>query len=186
MTPITGDQQPSLLDRFLTAVEDVTGRRSPYGSEDRWLSLCCPGHDDANPSLSVIYDSETDSLGLRCHTACTNEHVVASIGWQMRDLYGSPATPWTPRKVRRELTMRDALALLIPPPDDPRLVHPNPDRPAVAVVVAHCLTRAEQQALMEATPEYWLRRAEGFAAVGTEKCHAIAQACRNKAEVVTW
>jgi len=36
-------------------------------------------------------------------------------------------------------------------------------------------------ALRSATPEHWLRRAEVFAAVGTDRCDEIAQACRNAA-----
>ncbi|HWI43257.1 MAG TPA: hypothetical protein VNS81_06525 [Nocardioides sp.] len=47
--------------------------------------------------------------------------------------------------------------------------------------VEHFRTRVLQDALAEATAKYWLRRAETFAAVGTEKCDGIALACRNRA-----
>lgn len=47
--------------------------------------------------------------------------------------------------------------------------------------VEHFRARVLQDALNEAMPRYWLRRAEQFAAVGTPRCDAIATACRNKA-----
>lgn len=47
--------------------------------------------------------------------------------------------------------------------------------------VDHFRARVLQGALAEATATYWLRRAEAFAAVGTERCDEIARACRNRA-----
>lgn len=37
--------------------------------------------------------------------------------------------------------------------------------------------------LLEATENYWLRRAADFAKVGTPECDEIARACRNKASL---
>jgi len=45
--------------------------------------------------------------------------------------------------------------------------------------------RAVQQALCEATWAYWMRRAQAFAAVGTEQCDQIAAACRNHARLMS-
>lgn len=39
-------------------------------------------------------------------------------------------------------------------------------------------------ALLEGSAKYWMRRADDFAKVGTTKCDEIAQACRNKAELL--
>ena len=45
----------------------------------------------------------------------------------------------------------------------------------------HFRARILQDAMAEAEVDYWLSRAETFAAVGSAKCDEIAQACRNKA-----
>lgn len=47
--------------------------------------------------------------------------------------------------------------------------------------VTHFFRRVLQDAWIEATAAYWLRRAEIFDAVGTPACDEIAQACRNRA-----
>ncbi len=45
----------------------------------------------------------------------------------------------------------------------------------------HFMHRVLQDAWLEATESYWLRRAAAFDAVGTPACDEIAQACRNRA-----
>src|SRR5829696_5483645 len=45
--------------------------------------------------------------------------------------------------------------------------------------------RAVQHTLLEATWSYWMRRAQSFAAVGTPRCDAIAEACRNHARLLS-
>ena len=45
--------------------------------------------------------------------------------------------------------------------------------------------RAVQQALLEATWAYWMRRGQSFAAVGTPRCDEIAQACRSHARLLS-
>lgn len=57
------------------------------------------------------------------------------------------------------------------------------DRDALGEYVEHFGRRVLQDALAEATASYWNRRARAFAAVGTEKCDRIAEACRNAAAV---
>lgn len=47
----------------------------------------------------------------------------------------------------------------------------------------HFRARVLQDALSQATADYWLNRAETLAAVGTPRCDAMAQACRNRALV---
>lgn len=48
------------------------------------------------------------------------------------------------------------------------------------------LYRFLQDLLTESLPDYWERRARTFDAVGTPQCDEIAQACRNKAQVLRW
>lgn len=55
----------------------------------------------------------------------------------------------------------------------------------LAAYVEHFRARVLQDALNEALPSYWLRRAETFAAVGNTACDEIATACRAKAEFLT-
>lgn len=50
--------------------------------------------------------------------------------------------------------------------------------------LAHFQWRVLQDALCEATADYWERRAHTFAAVGNARCDEIAQACRNKAQLL--
>ena len=45
----------------------------------------------------------------------------------------------------------------------------------------HFRERVAQDAIAEATAEYWERRAKAFRAVGTEKADEIAQSCVNRA-----
>jgi hypothetical protein len=51
--------------------------------------------------------------------------------------------------------------------------------------IEHFRARVLQDALNEALPSYWNRRAEAFAAVGTPECDVIASACRAKARFLT-
>ena len=44
--------------------------------------------------------------------------------------------------------------------------------------------RAAQQTFLEASVLYWQRRAADFAAVGTPRCDAIAEACRSHARLL--
>ena len=47
----------------------------------------------------------------------------------------------------------------------------------------HFRQRTLQDLLAEVTPQHWLRRAEALETVGTERCTAMALACRNRALV---
>ncbi len=51
----------------------------------------------------------------------------------------------------------------------------------LAEYAEHMRQRFLQDVLAEATRDYWLRRADQFAAVGTPAADEIAQACRNRA-----
>ncbi|HET7386140.1 MAG TPA: hypothetical protein VFJ19_05670 [Nocardioidaceae bacterium] len=55
----------------------------------------------------------------------------------------------------------------------------------LAAYTEHFRARVLQDALNEATPRYWRRRAEQFAAVGNARCDEVARACRNHAEFLT-
>ena len=54
---------------------------------------------------------------------------------------------------------------------------------ALASHLEHFRLRVLQDALLEATSAYWLRRAIVFEKVGTRECDEIARACRNAASL---
>ncbi len=51
----------------------------------------------------------------------------------------------------------------------------------LTVHIEHFRARVLQDALLEATANYWLRRAKTFEAVGNPRCDEIALACRRHA-----
>ncbi len=51
----------------------------------------------------------------------------------------------------------------------------------LAAHVENFTRRVMQDALAEATANYWIRRAETFEAVGNPRCDEIAEACRHRA-----
>lgn len=50
--------------------------------------------------------------------------------------------------------------------------------------VDHFRRRVMQDALVEALPEYWRRRADTFDLVGNNRCDEIATACRHHADLI--
>lgn len=49
--------------------------------------------------------------------------------------------------------------------------------------IEHFRWRVLQDALNEATADYWRRRAQDFRQVGTPACDEIAEACLNRARI---
>lgn len=49
--------------------------------------------------------------------------------------------------------------------------------------VEHFRWRILQDAMQEATSDYWHRRAAQFAAVGTPECDQVAELCRHRADL---
>jgi hypothetical protein len=72
---------PPIIDRL---------RQQPKWHEvcDKGFEVCCPSHDDKNPSLSVRIAADGKVL-LHCHSnaGCTPEKIVAALGMRMQDLY---------------------------------------------------------------------------------------------------
>lgn len=64
---------------------------------------------------------------------------------------------------------------------------PTGDQPALLLPahLEHFRRRVLYDGLLQATSDYWQRRAGMFAAVGTPDCDEIAQACRNHATFLT-
>ena len=47
-------------------------------------SICCPGHDDTSPSLSIMPPKEDGWVRLKCHAGCDRDQILAGAGldWQ--------------------------------------------------------------------------------------------------------
>lgn len=85
---------------------------------------------------------------------------------------GTPPGPARPTG-RVEIRPATPLPQDEPPPSNPLDAH-----------LDHFHSRVLQDALLEATSRYWLRRADQFAAVGTEACDLIATNCRRHAQLL--
>ncbi len=59
-----------------------------------------------------------------------------------------------------------------------------PHRTDLTAYIEHFRARVLQDALAEATANYWIRRAETFEAVGNPRCDEIALACRRHATLI--
>ena len=68
-----------------------------YASGDGYL-LCCPAHDDHNPSLSVRGAGDGRVL-VHCHAGCSQEAVVSAL--KAMGLWGSGASTPSPSKAPR-------------------------------------------------------------------------------------
>ena len=71
------------VERVLAALPDAK-----RNGKD-WIARC-PAHDDRRPSLSIAQGDDGRAL-LHCHAGCSNEDIVAALGWTMTQLM-PPAT----------------------------------------------------------------------------------------------
>ena len=83
-------QGPPMLADIVDALEG-------YASGDGYL-LCCPAHDDHNPSLSVRGAGDGRVL-VHCHAGCSQEAVVSAL--KAMGLWGSGASKPSPSKAPR-------------------------------------------------------------------------------------
>ncbi|MDE7261138.1 MAG: AAA family ATPase [Oscillospiraceae bacterium] len=67
------------------------------GSGDNQWTACCPNHGDTHQSLSVGIGKDGRVL-LHCHTGCTVDDIVWSMGLQKKDLFVEDKPPDKPRK----------------------------------------------------------------------------------------
>ena len=88
-----------MLDDIVEALEDHT-------SGDGYL-LCCPSHDDHNPSLS-IRDDGNGKLLVHCHAGCSQESVIDALKamglWgHSKAVLGHPAPPRRAKSSNKEI-----------------------------------------------------------------------------------
>src|SRR5881398_660799 len=67
-------------------IAKVLSRLKGAKQSGKGWTACCPGHDDKDPSLSVTRTDDGTVL-LKCHTGCSAEAVVKSIGLELIDLF---------------------------------------------------------------------------------------------------
>lgn len=61
------------------------GRSRKVGTDK--LRVPCPGHDDRNPSLDILFDRVTGKRVLYCHAGCEIQRIVDAAGLRMEDLF---------------------------------------------------------------------------------------------------
>ena len=67
------------------------------------ISLRCPGHDDKNPSLSVLTPKEDGWVRLNCHAGCSRDQILAGAGLTWKDL-APPKTSTNPTNAARRIS----------------------------------------------------------------------------------
>lgn len=88
----------SPLDRVLNSISSVT-HREPKKTRNGWL-VCCPGHDDKNPSLSITQTDDGKVL-VNCLAGCPIDDVLAAASLTATDLF-----PESPSSSIRQATER--------------------------------------------------------------------------------
>ncbi|WP_186818749.1 hypothetical protein [Nocardia ninae] len=88
------DRITAALDAHAVAHHRKPGPASQAGE---WTKYRCPGHDDHDPSLGLIYDPDKHKTVVRCFTTCTDEEVLHAIGLDVRDLFDVPRRGTGPR-----------------------------------------------------------------------------------------
>jgi hypothetical protein len=74
------------VEDALVRLNELTGyepRRSGNGYSAR-----CPSHDDHNPSLTIT-EGRNGTPVFKCHAGCSQEDVLAALGWTWSDVYGT-------------------------------------------------------------------------------------------------
>jgi putative DNA primase/helicase len=74
----------SPLQVVVAALEQHGGRVRHVGDQ---VDATCPAHDDQNPSLSVRYDRAAGKVLVNCHTGCSPDDVIATLGLTWSDLF---------------------------------------------------------------------------------------------------
>jgi hypothetical protein len=68
----------------------------------RTIKLRCPGHDDKNPSLSVLPPKEDGWVRLNCHAGCSLDQILTGAGLSRKDL-APPKTSTNPANAARRI-----------------------------------------------------------------------------------
>ena len=65
------------LRNIVTKIENFTGTKARPGNNGGY-NLCCPSHDDKNPSLSIT-EGDDGKILLKCHAGCTFDEICSAI-----------------------------------------------------------------------------------------------------------
>jgi len=84
-------------------LERLDGVRTTGNST--WIARC-PAHDDKNPSMT-LREADDGRVLMHCFSGCPVEHIVASVGLEMTDLF--PDSRETHKPVSRPLPAADVL-----------------------------------------------------------------------------
>ncbi len=75
---------------FLEILQSKTGKGLKKSGSG--YAVCCPAHDDSNPSLSVS-EGQDGKILLKCFGGCSIEAICSSLGVQISDLFFSEYDP---------------------------------------------------------------------------------------------
>src|SRR5262245_40740636 len=74
----------------MTVNEILSRLKMVRQSGDGWSALC-QGHEDHNPSLSIMEGEDGRTL-LQCHRGCSTEKICAALGITVKDLFTQEAS----------------------------------------------------------------------------------------------
>ncbi len=66
-------------------IDRIGGGGKIYRLSNGGVQVCCPAHEDKNPSLSINIDN--DKVLVKCHANCSTEDILKKVGLTMSDLY---------------------------------------------------------------------------------------------------
>lgn len=76
--------EPISFQDFVYRIENKTGTRARQNGKG--YSVCCPAHDDKNPSLSVT-EGDDGRILAKCFAGCTFEEICSSLGIEPSALF---------------------------------------------------------------------------------------------------
>lgn len=87
MTALGGSHGTS-YERVVSAIKAVSGGREQRGAG--YIKLCCPAHEDRNPSVSVQYHQSTGRTTVKCFGGCDDTSVLSAARLTIADLFDEP------------------------------------------------------------------------------------------------
>ncbi|OAI26386.1 MULTISPECIES: primase-helicase family protein [Methylomonas] len=92
----------STNDKIEATIKKILSQSKKVTQDSKGYMMCCPAHDDKNPSLSMGVGRDGRVL-LKCFAGCTIEQVVAGFGLRLSDLH-----PNEKRNIVAEYSYKDA------------------------------------------------------------------------------
>lgn len=95
----------------MTALETVLAKLPDARQNGAGWTARCPAHNDGNPSLSIT--STDDRVLLCCHAGCLTDDIVKALGITTADLFDTPKSTTTDRRIVATYPYHDEAATLL-------------------------------------------------------------------------